>query len=137
MPYLYLVRHAQPDFVGHYDSVTDLGLQQSAWLGEHFAARGLRFARVISGSLERQRHTLDAILGCLPGARLIKGSIRYFHKQSSLDAHYYLVDENALLLDEGTEAAPLNRATKCEPQASGGANGSGFQGWHVSPQTCA
>ena len=24
MPYLYLVRHAQPDFAGHYDSVTEL-----------------------------------------------------------------------------------------------------------------
>jgi hypothetical protein len=45
------------------------------------------------------------ILGCLPGARLIKGSVRYLHKQSSLNGHYYLVDENALLLDEGTEAA--------------------------------
>lgn len=62
MPYLYLVRHAQPDFAGHYDSVTALGLEQSAWLGEHFAARGLRFSRVISGSLERQKGTLDAIL---------------------------------------------------------------------------
>lgn len=68
MPYLYLVRHAQPDFAGHYDSVTGLGLQQSAWLGEHFAARGLRFARAISGSLQRQRHTLETILGCLPEA---------------------------------------------------------------------
>ena len=62
MPYLYLVRHAQPDFTGHYDSVTELGLRQSAWLGEHFSARGLRFARVISGSLERQKGTLEAIL---------------------------------------------------------------------------
>lgn len=68
MPYLYLVRHAQPDFAGHYDSVTELGLRQSAWLGEHFAARGLRFARVISGGLQRQRHTLEAILSLLPEA---------------------------------------------------------------------
>jgi len=68
MPYLYLVRHAQPDFTGHYDSVTQLGLQQSAWLGEHFAACGLRFSRVISGSLQRQRHTLETMLGCLPEA---------------------------------------------------------------------
>jgi broad specificity phosphatase PhoE len=66
MPYLYLVRHAQPDFTGHYDSVTELGLRQSAWLGQHFADLGLRFARVISGSLERQRHTLDGIVACLP-----------------------------------------------------------------------
>ncbi len=62
MPYLYLVRHAQPDFAGHYDSVTALGMEQSAWLGEHFTARGMRFARVISGSLERQKSTLDALL---------------------------------------------------------------------------
>jgi len=68
MPYLYLVRHAQPDFAGHYDSVTGLGLQQAAWLGEHFAARGLRFARTVSGSLARQSGTLEAMLRHLPGA---------------------------------------------------------------------
>jgi broad specificity phosphatase PhoE len=68
MPYLYLVRHAQPDFAGHYDSVTALGLEQSAWLGEHFAARGVRFARVISGSLDRQKGTLDTLLTRLPDA---------------------------------------------------------------------
>ena len=68
MPYLYLVRHAQPDFAGHYDSVTALGLQQSAWLGQHLAERGLRFARVASGSLQRQVHTLETMLLQLPGA---------------------------------------------------------------------
>jgi broad specificity phosphatase PhoE len=68
MPYLYLVRHAQPDFAGHYDSVTELGVQQSAWLGEHFAARGLRFARTISGSLARQSGTLETLLRHLPSA---------------------------------------------------------------------
>lgn len=68
MPYLYLVRHAQPDFAGHYDSVTELGQQQAAWLGEHFAARGLRFARTISGSLARQSGTLVTMLRHLPSA---------------------------------------------------------------------
>ncbi len=68
MPYVYLVRHAQPDFAGHYDSVTALGLQQSQWLGRHFAAMGLRFARILSGSLERQRQTLQSMLEQLPGS---------------------------------------------------------------------
>ena len=68
MPHLYLVRHAQPDFTGHYDSVTSLGLQQSTWLGQHFALRGMRFARVVSGSLQRQVHTLETALQHLPGA---------------------------------------------------------------------
>jgi len=68
MPFLYLVRHAQPDFAGHYDSVTELGLQQSAWLGQHFAARGLQFARTVCGSLARQSGTLETVLQHLPGA---------------------------------------------------------------------
>jgi broad specificity phosphatase PhoE len=68
MPHLYLVRHAQPDFAGHYDSVTELGLRQSAWLGQHFAARGLQFARAFCGSLARQSATLQTVLPHLPGA---------------------------------------------------------------------
>jgi broad specificity phosphatase PhoE len=68
MPYLYLVRHAQPDFTGNYDSVTRLGNEQSAWLGQHFAALGTRFARVVSGSLARQEGTLHVVLRQLAGA---------------------------------------------------------------------
>jgi broad specificity phosphatase PhoE len=68
MPYLYVVRHGQPDFAGNYDSITTLGFQQSDWLGEHFAARGLRFARVVSGTLIRQVETCDAILNRMPDA---------------------------------------------------------------------
>lgn len=67
MPYLYLVRHGQPDFTGHYDSITDLGAQQSAWLGAHFAGRSLRFARVASGTLQRQVATCERMLAHLPG----------------------------------------------------------------------
>ena len=62
MPRLHLLRHAQPDFAGNYDSITPLGEQQAAWLGEHFAARGVRFARAICGSLARQQQTLARIL---------------------------------------------------------------------------
>ena len=59
MPYLYVVRHGQPDFAGNYDSLTPLGEQQSTWLGEHLAARNLRFARVVCGTLQRQVSTCD------------------------------------------------------------------------------
>lgn len=68
MPYLYVVRHGQPDFTGEYDSITALGAQQSRWLGEHFAMRGLRFARVASGTLRRQADTCDLILQQLADA---------------------------------------------------------------------
>lgn len=97
MPYLYLVRHAQPDFAGHYDSVTTLGLEQSAWLGEHFAACGLRFSRVISGSLERQAGTLEAILQQLPYAppRVTDPRFNEYDSASVLGA-FHLGDERAL-----------------------------------------
>lgn len=62
MPYLYLVRHGQPDFAGNYDSITDLGARQSEWLGQHFAERGIRFERVWSGTLQRQVSTCELIL---------------------------------------------------------------------------
>jgi broad specificity phosphatase PhoE len=68
MPRLHLLRHAQPDFAGNYDSITPLGEQQAAWLGEHLAARGLRFARVLSGSLVRQQRTLQRMLAQLEDA---------------------------------------------------------------------
>lgn len=62
MPRLHLLRHAQPDFAGNYDSITPLGEQQAVWVGEYFAARGLRFARAVCGSLVRQQRTLARIL---------------------------------------------------------------------------
>ncbi|MCM2312586.1 MAG: histidine phosphatase family protein [Steroidobacteraceae bacterium] len=97
MPYLYLVRHAQPDFTGHYDSVTELGLQQSAWLGQHFASRGIRFARVVSGSLQRQVHTLEMALQHLPGApaRQVDPRFNEYDAASVLSA-FHLGDEQAL-----------------------------------------
>jgi broad specificity phosphatase PhoE len=90
MPYLYLVRHAQPDFAGHYDSITALGVQQSTWLGEHLAERGLRFARVASGSLQRQVHTLATLLEHLPGAPVPVTDPRFneYDAASVLAAHH-------------------------------------------------
>jgi len=97
MPHLYLVRHAQPDFAGHYDSVTPLGVQQSVWLGQHFAARGLRFARVVSGNLQRQVHTLETALQHLPGApqRRVDPRFNEYDAASVLSA-FDLGDERAM-----------------------------------------
>ncbi|HSQ69872.1 MAG TPA: histidine phosphatase family protein [Steroidobacteraceae bacterium] len=65
MPYVFLVRHAQPDFAGDYDSITELGRRQSEWLGEHFRQRGLRFERTFCGSLRRQADTLAGIAAAI------------------------------------------------------------------------
>ena len=49
--------------------------------------------------------TKPPLLDALPAEHLDKKSVRYFHKQVSLNNLYYLADENVLLLDEGTEVA--------------------------------
>ena len=97
MPHLYLVRHAQPDFAGHYDSVTDLGLQQAAWLGEHLAACGLGFARVACGSLQRQAQTLEALLRHVPGPPppLVDPRFNEYDAASVLAAYHH-GDERAM-----------------------------------------
>jgi len=63
MSELFLVRHAQASFGSdNYDQLSSLGLEQSRWLGEHFRERDIRFDRIITGSLARQRQTAEGIL---------------------------------------------------------------------------
>lgn len=66
MPIIHLVRHAQASFGSDdYDRLSELGHRQSAWLGEHYAARGQSFARVVAGTLRRQQETARGILGAM------------------------------------------------------------------------
>jgi broad specificity phosphatase PhoE len=63
MAILYLVRHGQASFASaNYDRLSELGRQQSVWLGDYFAERGIVFARAVCGTLERQRETARAVL---------------------------------------------------------------------------
>jgi len=63
MAELYLVRHAQASFhSADYDSLSPLGEQQSRWLGEHFAERGIAFDVCVTGTMRRHRQTLEGIL---------------------------------------------------------------------------
>lgn len=70
MPLITLVRHAQASFgSANYDQLSELGYQQSRWLGEYMAQTGQRFDRVITGSQARHRQTADTLLeaaGCSP-----------------------------------------------------------------------
>jgi len=62
MAEIILVRHGQASFgADDYDKLSDLGWQQSRWLGEYFAERGIAFDRVIRGSLRRHAETLAGI----------------------------------------------------------------------------
>lgn len=63
---LYLLRHGQASFgATNYDVLSPLGQRQSERLGQYWAAQGLRFDAVYSGSL--QRH-VDTWAGVCRGA---------------------------------------------------------------------
>lgn len=59
---LYLVRHGQASFgEDDYDKLSALGHQQSRRLGEYFAARGIAFDAVVTGTLRRHTETFAGI----------------------------------------------------------------------------
>ncbi len=58
MARFYLIRHGQASFgAANYDQLSDLGHQQSRWLGEYFRERGVHFDALISGDLVRHVET--------------------------------------------------------------------------------
>ncbi len=62
MSELYLVRHAQASFgAANYDQLSDLGHQQSRWLGEHLGKRGASFDTLVVGDMVRHHETMDGI----------------------------------------------------------------------------
>jgi broad specificity phosphatase PhoE len=63
MAELFLVRHGQASIESdNYDQLSSLGHQQSRWLGEYFAERGLVFDRIITGQMVRHRETAEGVL---------------------------------------------------------------------------
>jgi broad specificity phosphatase PhoE len=59
---LYLVRHGQASFgAADYDNLSALGQRQSVRLGEYFAAKGVQFEAVLTGTLKRHAQTWAGI----------------------------------------------------------------------------
>ncbi len=91
MAHLTLVRHGQASYgAQNYDKLSDLGWRQSRWLGEHFAERGIRFDRVVRGTLVRHAETLQGILEGMgtdaPHAE--DGGLNEYDSHSILAAHH-------------------------------------------------
>ena len=59
MPIVHLVRHGQARFgTDDYDALSDLGVRQAQIAGRELVRRGVANASLMSGSLQRQRHTV-------------------------------------------------------------------------------
>ena len=62
MSTLILVRHGQASFgSSNYDQLSELGISQSAALGEYWVKRAQKLDAVFSGAQERQKHTLAIV----------------------------------------------------------------------------
>ncbi|MGI8991704.1 MAG: histidine phosphatase family protein [Bryobacteraceae bacterium] len=62
MSSIYLIRHGQAGKRQSYDELSETGRAQANLLGEHIAAREIRFRAVYSGTLARQRDTALAVI---------------------------------------------------------------------------
>lgn len=65
---LYLVRHGQASFgQAEYDALSKVGEQQSAVLGQMLSRSGLRFERIMQGSMQRHIETARLCLAEMSG----------------------------------------------------------------------
>ena len=65
MSHITLIRHGQANSAAtdeaSYDRLSDLGRQQSAWLGTHLQEHGQHHARLYTGTLKRHVQTAEAM----------------------------------------------------------------------------
>ncbi len=63
MPVYTLIRHGQASF-GHenYDRLSELGVKQCFWLGEHFFSIGKKFDSAIIGSMYRHEQSMSSFI---------------------------------------------------------------------------
>ena len=90
MALVFLARHGQASFgTADYDRLSDLGRQQSRWLGEYFSGRGLNFTRVVAGTLRRQRETARELLAAMKSATPIEehAGLDEYHGEALYAAH--------------------------------------------------
>lgn len=66
---IYLIRHGQASLgADNYDVLSPLGIEQSALLGRHLAASGVRFDRNYAGEMQRQIDTGKHALAQMPNS---------------------------------------------------------------------
>lgn len=93
---VYFVRHGQASYgAANYDKLSDLGHQQSRWLGQHLAHTVGGFDRVISGDLTRHRETLAGLQHSLKHAQT--------HEDDRLNEMSYFAMERAYNAVTGEE----------------------------------
>jgi broad specificity phosphatase PhoE len=58
---VYLVRHGQAGSRDDYDSLSELGKQQTRLLGDYFVSQGIQFTAAFCGGMQRQKETVKSV----------------------------------------------------------------------------
>ena len=107
MPTVLLVRHGQASFgAADYDVLSDVGRRQAEIVAASLAERGYHPARLLSGTLRRQRETAEAFV--VPGAPELEVEPRWneYHADDVLTHH----SDSALRLEaDGAGETMTNR----------------------------
>lgn len=111
MSRLILVRHGQARaFEDDSDRLTERGMEQALRLGQYFAARGMRFDEIYSGTLERQKRTLLLISNAYRDARLTWPTMRLIPGWNEYDSAGVLKHLQPLLAARNAGFAQLAQA---------------------------
>ena len=99
MSELHLVRHAQASFGStNYDQLSDLGHQQSRFLGEHFKLRNMHFDQLVVGDMHRHHQTMDGIcegLGIDGSERLVLPGLNEYNFVDMTEAYGKIHGDNS------------------------------------------
>ncbi len=111
MSELFLVRHAQASFgAANYDQLSELGVRQAHWLGEHLLQRGMQFDRAIVGDMPRHHQTLDGIcdgMQCDGSRRTVLSGLNEYNFVDLMQAFVAQMPDHPLIAD--LVADPVNK----------------------------
>ncbi|MFV8782073.1 histidine phosphatase family protein [Microbulbifer sp. SA54] len=108
MPEIHVVRHGQASFGSdNYDQLSELGWQQARWLGEHWAADGQTFDRIVCGDLQRHRETAQ---GICEGLEIDRGRVEIFPQLNEFDFQGVM----AAYAEKSPQASPGHGASRAD-----------------------
>ncbi|MCL6417360.1 phosphoglycerate mutase family protein [Aestuariirhabdus sp. Z084] len=101
---IYLVRHGQASFgAENYDQLSELGYQQSRWLGEYFEQQGVHFDRIVMGGQARHRQTAESLCSALSNPAPLECLEGFSEYDFEAILHRYL-EQNPALRPNGDES---------------------------------
>ncbi|NCN10396.1 MAG: histidine phosphatase family protein [Leptospira sp.] len=110
MARIYLVRHGQANSLGaEYDQLTELGHSQAKLLGEYFVRMRIEFDFVASGTLRRQKQTLEGMLAPLGREGFCFPPAEEFEELNEFDPGLWLHIANKIRKEDAEFAKTLER----------------------------